>query len=91
MAEWVKDLALLHLWHSLQLWHSSQPRLGFVLWPGELPYATAGATKKEKKKTLSNHDFNLLTLLCSCFMNAKIISYFSEGLTGGFKMCPLVT
>ena len=34
MAQWVKDLAL------LQLWHKSQLQLEFDPWPRELPYAT---------------------------------------------------
>ena len=43
MAEWVKDLEL------LQLWHRSQMGLRFKLLAWELPYAK-GAAKNEKEK-----------------------------------------
>lgn len=48
LAQWVKDLKLLQLWHRSQLW------LRFHPWPGnfhiwELPYAM-GAAEKDKTK-----------------------------------------
>ena len=46
--QWVKDLALLHLWHRLQL------LLTFDPWPKKLPYA-AGAAKSKKKVMLKSY------------------------------------
>ena len=44
MAEWVKDLELLQLWHRSKLW------LGFDPWPRNFHVPWVQPKKKEKKK-----------------------------------------
>ena len=60
-AQWLKDLALLQLWHKLQLWLESDPWSRNSIW--------CGAAKKEKKNDAYSFDlswylsltYNLLT------------------------------
>ena len=47
VTQWVKDLALLQLWHRLQL------QLGFHLWTGNLHMPRV--PKKKKSKCKDNH------------------------------------
>ena len=44
MAQWVKDLALLQLWHKLQLWFRFSP------WPRNFHMPWVQPLKKKKKR-----------------------------------------
>ena len=66
LAQWVKDRALLWLWHRLAAAAPIQP----LAW--ELPYATGVALKRQKKKKKNVSIYITESLCCTAVINTTL-------------------